>query len=431
MTSAPHSQLVDRIRQIAVVTTCILCTFGVQTAAVAQGVTLDAALDEALKSNEDYQIVEARIRRSAALRREALAGLLPQLSAQGNLTMNAEEVQFGDNDPVVPRFDWGASARASIVLFDGSLYPGYSAAKRVEESRFEEGKWVRHGLKYEVEQAFFSLIAAQSELEVAERTIELRSAYYERADALAKQGIALPLDAARARTQLLEAQQGKIVATARLQNAADSLAVLLGRTTDGTLRASSSETMRSAPPGSVAQQYRPDLAAEGLLIEAVESRESAVWWSLAPALELVGNARFGPASFSAPDGVAASISLQLSWLLYDGGARYARAEALNAEADELDWALKRLKRDATAEQTRTLRNWKAAYEAIALAEEKLKVAGEAYELASGRFEAGLATSIEVTQASDDLVNAELDLVTARLGADLAKSSHAYVVGVPK
>jgi outer membrane protein TolC len=167
------------------------------------------------------------------------------------------------------------------------------------------------------------------------------------------------------------------------------------------------------------------------VIEGVEYQEASQWWSLAPTLELVGNVRFGPPSFAAPNGVIGQISLQLSWLLYDGGARYARANALNAEADELDWALKRLKREATAEQTRTLRNWRAAYEAIALAEEKLKVAQEAYDLASGRFDAGLATSLDVTQASDDLVNAELELVTARLGADLAKSSHTYVVGVPK
>jgi len=78
-----------------------------------------------------------------------------------------------------------------------------------------------------------------------------------------------------------------------------------------------------------------------------------------------------------------------------------------------------------------LRNWQTAFEAISVAEENVVVAREAYDMAVARFEAGLATSIEVNDASEELLRAERELVSTQLENRLAASQYRYVTGIPE
>ncbi|MEZ4459291.1 MAG: TolC family protein [bacterium] len=389
-------------------------------------ITLPDAVARAQQSNESAQIAAARIDRARALKREALAAMLPSLSVGASGTYNGVPVELNGR-AIVQQFDWGANGRASITLFDGQMYPLYSASSRGVEAADLDARWAVRVLDFEVEQTFFALAAAERDLKIATRAVELRSAYTERAKALAEQGIALPIDAARARSQELEAQQAVLEATARLGNASDALAVLLG--TDADFRADLGQLPRVAPPEAAQSLTRDDVRADFKRLEAIELRESAVWWSLFPTVDLSANSRFGPSSLSNPDGLTWSISLDASWLLYDGGARYARAAAIEAEARETKLNLEQTRRTLGAEGRRALRNWQSAHQAIDVATEKRDVAQQAYDMVLARYESGLTTSIEVTQASEDLFLAELSLSDAELAADLAASQYRFVIGV--
>lgn len=393
-----------------------------------EGVTLQQALKVAAEQNETWEIAEQRIEQSRAIRRQTLALMLPSLSASAVGTYNGVDVEFQGRS-ITQRWDWSTGAQASLTLLDLSNFPLYARSKRLVEATEADAAWARRTLLVEVEQAFFELAAAEREVAIARNTVELRQAYVEQAEALVESGIALPLDVARARSQRLEADQALVVALARLGNQSDSLEVLLGQRPSGALRAMVAEEELVAPPAGFGQPdlaRRADLRVQAYSIEAQELAADAIWWSLFPTLTLSGQGRFGESSFSAPDGYTWSVSLTLGWLLYDGGARYARLNEAESRTTELELELQRAKRQAVGLLGQSLRSWRAAFEAIAVADEKAEVARQAFEMTRARFDAGLATSVEVNESSDALFRAENDLNQAVLQARLARAQYRYL-----
>jgi outer membrane protein TolC len=401
----------------------------IPSAVAAQEVSLDQALAAVEDSNEEWQIVAERIEQSRALRRETRAALLPQLRASGSTTYNGQQVEFGDR-VVRRRVDWSAGGSASVTVFDPSVYPLVKQATKNVEVAELNGEWQRSTLRFEVEASFFELAAAQRDVEIAEKTVELRDAYVQRATALEASGVALPLDVARATAQKLEAEQAALEARATLGNRADALAVIMGREPSGELRAAAQATSATPPDKALdVPTARPDLEAERVSIDALNSLETSRWWSLAPRFDLQGDLRFGPPSFTAPDGVTWALTFSATWLLFDGGARYARIDGVQSQLREASLRLQLAERNADARMVEASRTWRTAYKAIGVADEQVEVARRAYEMTVARFESGLATSIEVTEASDQLFRAQSNSSRSRLNADLAAARARYLARV--
>lgn len=397
--------------------------------AAGEELQLSTALEELEGANEDWQVLAERVKQARALRREATAQLLPQLSAGAAGVYNGEEVELGDR--IVRRqLDWSVSGTASITVFDGTAYPLVSQATRGLEAVELDAEWQRRTLRFEVERAFYLLAAAQRDLQLADQTVKVRKAYVERAQALEASGIALPLDVARARVQQLEAEQLVLEADTRLTVASNALAVLLGREPRGGLRATSTAPA-PAPPADVAvPEDRPDIEAGLRQIEAAEALKTSRWWALAPSLGLRGDVNAGQPSFSSPSGVSWSITLAATWILYDGGARYARIQAAESQLREAQLQQSQRERLARAGVADALRRWRTADQAIKVAEEQVEVAKQAYDMTVARFESGLATSIEVTEASDAVFRAGSALSTARLDSDIAAAQFQYLSEAP-
>jgi len=73
----------------------------------------------------------------------------------------------------------------------------------------------------------------------------------------------------------------------------------------------------------------------------------------------------------------------------------------------------------------------AATSQLQVAESNRKVAKESLDLTRQRLEAGIADSVEVTQAQETQATAELDYITSLLSHNLAKLSLAKAIGNPQ
>ncbi len=391
-----------------------------------RGLTLPEVLSLTEENNEEWELSELAIRRSQAARREALAGLLPQLSFAAGVTKQAEAVLDGR---VVRRgVDWNAGLTASVVLFDGARYPGYSRAGDLVEVSKAEASWRRHTLRMEAEQSFYVLASAQREVEIAKKTVELRQAYLERAQAMLDADLAISLDIARARTDLLEAQQRVLEAQISVGNASDSLAVLIGSNARTLISADSPEFKMESPPTTAENSKlleRADFVGQAAALQAAKRGKTAIWMSFLPRLELRANLGQAAATTFNPAGTNWSTTLALNWLLYDGGARYARLDIADTEIRERELMIERNLRSANAQLSNALRDWQLTAAALSVAGEQVKSAQEAYDVAEARFQAGLATSIEVTDASQALFRAEMALNQTQLRAMLSTSRYRY------
>lgn len=395
----------------------------------AETVTLDEVLQEVPERHETREITEMDIRQSQAMRRQALGALLPQLNANADLTrQGGEEVELGEQT-IRRRYDWGVNLTTSLTLFDGPAYFDYWEADALLDVTEASAQWERHLLELDAERSFYALASAQREVEIAEAAIEWRRDYLEEAQARRDAGMAIEVDVSRARAEVLEAEQALLEAEATLGNAADALATLMGRSPESQLRADVDPgTLETDPPQqrTPITEERADFDARRSSVEAAELGRRGIWWSLAPRLSINVNTRWGETSAFEPDYFNWSASLSASWALYDGGARYARADAAQAEVRQQELELERELRDANHQLVEALRNWRSASAAVDVAEEQLEVAETTYEQILARFEQGLVSSLEVSDASQELLNAELSLNQVRLQARLAEVQYRYL-----
>lgn len=67
---------------------------------------------------------------------------------------------------------------------------------------------------------------------------------------------------------------------------------------------------------------------------------------------------------------------------------------------------------------------------ISIAESGLNKAKENLDIANGRYDAGVGTIIEVTDAQSSHIRAETDLVNARYDVAIARAKLEKAVGLP-
>ena len=420
----------DKIAVCAVVAGVLLPAVGQsqERSDVGADLTLEQALERTRDQNEEWEITQERITQSRAARREALAGLLPRLVANGSVTAYGREIEFNGNT-VQPRFDWGVSGTASIVVFDGTQYPLVSRAGELLDATKAQAKWQRRTIEFETTTSYYVLAAAQEQVAIAEKTVELRERELERAEALLDAGIAVKLDVTRARTNMLSARQSLVDARAQLGNARDSLAVVLGEEPGTVYRAElGADTVRTPPEVTeISLEGRADFEATQRQIEATRLEEQSIWWSLFPTIGLSANGVVGPpTTFGRPDGYRLSLTLNATWVLYDGGARYARLDQAESRVREQQLEYERSLREANAGVSRARRDWDSAVSAVEVAREQVDAAQETYVNARARFENGLANSLEVNDASQQLFQAKVLLNQRILDARTAAAEFDYL-----
>ncbi|MFW5967187.1 MAG: TolC family protein [Persicimonas sp.] len=398
----------------------------------AQSVTLDEVLEEVEEENEEWEITEARIEQAQAARREARAELFPSVTASADLIRYSEPLERAGEE-IRPQYDWGTSGQITVALFDGANYPLLSRSGELLEATRAISRWQRQTVTFEAAQAFYILAAAEEQVDIAERAVELREAQYERAQAMAEADLAVDLDVERADAQVWEARQEVIEAEAQLGQADDSLASLMAREPETTLRARVEEEAVESPPERAEidnLETRPDFESFDHEIAAVEESKRAVWWSFLPTLELSANTHYGPGrGFTEVQGFDWSLSLQASWLLYDGGARYAQIDQFESQIREDRLEYEREMREARVGIRDAHRRWRSAAAAVEVAEEQVEAAEAAYESARARFDQGLDTNIDVIEASESLFRAETSLNQRTFEARIAAEEYRYLLGL--
>lgn len=399
-------------------------------------VSATLSLQEVFKAieqrNERWEVTEARIAQSRAERRQAFANFLPSVSLNLSGQRNNQEIAFGDR-VIRPQYNWSGNASAQVDLLNLSNYPTYRAAKAREQQVVRNMAWQRRVLRQEAELAYITLKAAQADVAIVEQTIALRQENLKRAEALVTAQLAVPIDVARAKNLLLDAQRALLDAQVARGDASDSLAVLVGQqpgkliAVTGALDTHVRIDARSATLSEGDLFVRADLEAQRQGVVANQESEDAIFYRYFPTLVLGLNTQFGPATLNNPDGYTWTLSLSLSWLIYDGGLRAAQLDATRAQTRALRLERQLAERTARAEVVSARREFDAARAAISVAEEQVKTNAQALELARRRFDSGLASTLEVNDASQALLQSQLQLNRARLRAALAAARHRYLM----
>src|SRR5262245_50324653 len=140
------------------------------------GWTLPAAIEQAIAANEISGIAAARLEGAAALKRQAIAQLLPALTLSANATRRAREVTRTIDDEEVTVQARDAYSSAAVVetpLFDLRALPLVRAANHTVAAQTFESDELRRALAFDVADGFYAALSAEKVLAAALRRVEV------------------------------------------------------------------------------------------------------------------------------------------------------------------------------------------------------------------------------------------------------------------
>ena len=179
-------------------------------------------------------------------------------------------------------------------------------------------------------------------------------------------------------------------------------------------------------------QNRPELNELRLRLEAAQRFEQAEKDLKHPVVSMIAVAGAipyinNPTSNPIPAGYE-GVGLNVDIPVFNGHLFSARAQAAHYESLAQD---QRLRDQQQAIERDVQTAWitaSTAYQSIPVTEQFLKQAQLALELATGRYNLGLSSIVEITQAQLNLTQAEIENVSAKYDYQAAYAGLQYTIG---
>ena len=396
-------------------------TEGPATAANVVGRTL--TLEEAIAISLVTQpLIQARLSdylASAHRVDQAFSPLLPQLSASVNAarTQSASSQQrvIGDRPGNVTvtsirPFSENTAAVISLsqVIFDfGKTFASTDAARRLAEQAQEDVELQRQLITLTVKESFININFARRLIRVQEQALEradlnLRSArgFFEVGTRPKSDVARAEVDVANARVDLIRARNAELLARVSLNTAMGIAADTPTQVQDNLVY--QAVTIDRSQLLSQALAQRPEYKQARLRVSEADARMRRAFRDFFP--DVTGNAFYGGTRSDLNE--IWEIGLSLQWTIFDGGNRIARFRETKANVDAAAFRVKSTELDISREVEQAQLSVTEAQERIGATQTAVASAQENFRLAQGRFDAGVGTILELTDAQLFLTQAQ-------------------------
>jgi outer membrane protein TolC len=435
--------------------------------------TLDDALALARQHNRDLRAGRAQLSQAQDYVLQVRAALLPTVTSQGKYTHNYKAVTFNFSafqagtvglaqtiratttnameaaalDQYIAQTNamiaatppieiqlseqLDASGSAIVPLIAPSTWYALKAAHASERSSEASYDVNEASVLVGVAQAYFAAAGADELVRARQEAIQVAQQTLQMAKDRFSVRVATRLDVTRAETALVRAQQNLVEAENTQAAAYRGLATQIG--THEALRVEPQPASTRAPEdtaalvqGALATRRELDVQRNTIASARATSFADACRW--VPTLSAWGTAHVGNYTGFSGDKYSWAVGLQLDWVIYDGGVRDAQrhiANAQRAEAEarldlELDTITDEVKNDQGTVETKR--------KAVIAAERALQLADESLAIVRVQYQAGTATQLDVLQAQDSRVAAQVSLAQAHFDLSIADLQLARATG---
>jgi outer membrane protein len=403
--------------------------------------TLQQAEEMALKNHPQVLASEAEYMRSDQIVTENRAAYYPAINgeitgAQANLNSRLGAGVLND-----PRLfnHFGTGLTLSQLITDSGRTPNLVASAKLNAQAGRENyRATRYDVLSGVNRAYYEVLLAQQLIKVAQQTVATRQKIVDQITELTKNKLRSNLDLSFVEVNLADARLMLIRAQDRLAAAYAGLAQALGSQQSVRYQLIDQPTPPAPPQDpevlvKQALQDRPELASLRLQKEADQKFVYAERDLKRPTVSLsaVGGAlpwiEPGNANPGIPSGYeAAAVNVQIP--IFNGHLFSARRQAAEYQLISTNQR-ERDMQDRVAQDVRTAWNRATtAYQAIGPTEQLLKQAGMALDLSQGRYNLGLSSIVELTQAQLGQTQAQVENVTAQYSYQEAYAALQYSLG---
>ena len=380
----------------------------------ARPLTLDECIAIAL---EGQPTIQERLAAYAAARyrvNQAFAPLLPQLSGQVSSSRSHNTVLSGSGggQPTLQDRSWGDSLAAQLLLsqllFDfGKNLAATDAARKLAEVEVENVELQRQLISATVKEAYTNTLFSQRLIRVQEQAQERAELNLRSAKGFFEVGTRPKSDVARAEVDVANAKLDLIRAKNALRSAIVALNTAMAINVDTWTQIVDNLIYQAVVLDrqqlrSESLRQRPEYRSAKLTAAAAEARERKAFRDFLP--DLTGQGAYGATQKDLNE--AWSIGLSLNWSFFDGGGRIARYQEAKALLEGARAAVKSTELSILQNVEQAEIAVEETAERIQAAQALVASAQENFRLAQGRFDAGVGTILELTDAQLALTQAQ-------------------------
>jgi outer membrane protein len=339
----------------------------------------------------------------------------------------------GLNNPVVYN-RLGSGLTVSQMLTDfGRTGNLVAMAKLRAQAQNEATETTRAQILLAVSRAYFAVLRGHAVLHVATQTVEARKLVADQVAALAESKLKSTLDVSFANVNLSEARLLLSQAQNDLRSAETELATAMGLPNERAFDLAE-EGLPPLPDRvdellRTAMQSRPELRDLRLEESAAERFTKAERALMYPSLGLIGSAGFAPAAYQTVPGQYGAVGVNVNIPLFNGGLYKARRTEAELRAKAAQQGVTDLENHVARDVRLAFLNATTAYDRMGLTKQLLDQAQLALDLAQARYDLGLGSIVELSQAQLALTSAQIANSSARYEYQSQRVTVDYATGV--
>jgi len=414
---------------------------GQRPASSGLALSLKDAIARGLEANLNIRLESGRVESAEGSRTHALAELLPHVSANVRESQQIiSTTAFGFSGfPGIPTrigpFDvFDARVAVTSPLVDLSAHQTLAAQSQSLAAARHAFDNERELVMLAVAKLYLDALASASRADAARAQVATAETLARLASDQKANGLIAGVDELRQQVELQSARQRLLAA----ENAAarDKLVLARAIALPATQAFDLSDRMQdvATPVPSLdaatasAMSARADLKSAEAKVEAAQAVRRSAMSGRLPSLAFEGDyGAIGNTASSAQ--MTYSVAATLHVPIFQGGETRARVQQADADLHQREAELADLKLGVSYEISAALLDLQTSGAAVDVAKSTTQLANDELQQAQDRFRAGVASSIELSQAQDAVAAASDSLISSIYAHNLAKAALARAMGV--
>lgn len=399
--------------------------------------TLAQAEQIALKNNPTITVARLNALASHQVERETRSALLPtaQISLTGVDALEGSRVAAGGlNNPVIYDRSAAGTTFSQLITDFGRSTNLLSSSKFREKAENESALATAQQIGIAVDNAFYGALQSFALLKVADETVSERALVVDRVQALTNAKLKSDLDLSFAKVDLSQAKLLQLEAENNYNASLASLAAILGYPTLQNFELIDEPTEPQAPAPDVtpliqeALLKRPDLSALRYSFQSAEKFRAAERDLSRPTVSALGTVGSVPFNTGHMDPYYGAVGVNVNIPVFNGFLFSAREQQASLEAQAADQRRRDLMNGISRDVRTAWLDEIRTYNRLDVTKQLLDQSNMALNLAQTRYNLGLSTIVEFTQAELAVTQAQITNTSAKYEYELSIQHLRYEMG---
>jgi outer membrane protein len=409
-------------------------------ASAGRELTLAQAETLAMKNNPQITIGKLRALVAHQYVREARSALLPNayLSVTAVDSNPGSRLAAGSlNNPILfPRAAAGATVGQLITDFGRSTNL-LSSSESQAKAEDQNAAATTAQITLAVDQAFYNVLETKALVVVAQQTVDSRQLFVDKIKALTDAKLKSDLDLSFARVDLARGKLLLLEAHNNYQASLAGLSAVLGYPDEQDFQLVEEQTAIAAPAPDVspliqqALHQRPEVLALQDEVQAAQKFSSAehdLWRPTISALGVVGEA---PVRDDHIPNWYGAVGVNINIPVFNGSLFNARAKAADLQTELNRQKLSDLRNNIARDVRTSWQDTARAFERLSVTQQLREQAALSLDLAQSRYNLGLGSIVEFSQAELQKTEADIADTDAKYQYRLTQIVLAYTIAAPK